>query len=185
MSGFKDDFGIPQGSSGFSTSKSAEISSNVVSLLTAGCFFGAIIASFLNEKLGRRYALMIFTSVFLVGAAIQTGAQHSIGVIYAGRVIAGLGIGGLSAITPVFVSENCPPKVRGRITGLFQEFLVIGSCTAYWLDYGVAKHIAASTKQWVSVHPFYTSATGKMKWTDAFFLDHRESRWLSSWFPVV
>jgi len=54
----------------------------------------------------------------------------------------------MSSITPVFVAENCPPAVRGRITGLFQEFLVIGSTFAYWLNYGVALHIKPSTKQW-------------------------------------
>lgn len=126
LSSFKDDFGLPTDSSGFSSSKNAEISSNVVSLLTAGCFFGAIAAAFLNERFGRRYSLMGFSVVFLVGAAVQTGSLHSIGTIYAGRVIAGLGIGGMSAITPVYVSENCPPNVRGKITGLFQEFLVLG-----------------------------------------------------------
>jgi hypothetical protein len=33
----------------------------------------------------------------------------------------------------VFVSEAAPPKIRGRIAGLFQEMLVIGSTFAYWL----------------------------------------------------
>jgi len=148
LDSFKSDFGLPTDSTGFSSSKNAEISSNVVSLLTAGCFFGAIAASFLNERFGRRYSLMFFAAIFLVGAAVQTGAHHAIGTIYGGRVIAGLGIGGMSAITPVFVSENAPAKVRGKITGLFQEFLVLGVCVSYWLDYGVAKHIAPSTRQW-------------------------------------
>ena len=148
LSSFKEDFGLPAGSSGFANARNASVSSNVVSLLTAGCFFGAIGAAFLNERYGRRFSLMGFSIVFLVGAAIQIGAHHSIGQIYAGRVIAGLGIGGMSSITPVFVAENCPPAVRGRITGLFQEFLVIGSTFAYWLDYGVSLHIPESTKQW-------------------------------------
>jgi MFS family permease len=148
LSSFKKDFGLPTGSSGFASSQNAHISSNVVSLLTAGCFFGAIAAAFLNDRFGRRYSLMGFAMVFLVGAAVQTAAKHHIGQIYAGRVIAGLGIGGMSSITPVFVAENAPPAVRGRITGLFQEFLVIGSTFAYWLNYGVALHIAPSTKQW-------------------------------------
>jgi MFS family permease len=98
----------------------------VVSLLTAGCFFGAIFAAFLNEKIGRRYSLMIFSVVFLIGAAIQTSAHHNIGMIYGGRVIAGLGIGSMSSVTPLYVSENAPARTRGRIAGLFQEFLVIG-----------------------------------------------------------
>lgn len=148
LKSFKEDFGLPTDKSGFSSSKNAEISSNVVSLLTAGCFFGAIAAAFLNERFGRKWTLIGSTLIFLIGAAIQTSAHHSIGQIYGGRVIAGLGIGAMSAVTPVFVSENCPPKVRGRITGLFQEFLVIGVMISYWLDYGVSKHIAPSTKQW-------------------------------------
>lgn len=148
LKAFKQDFGLPTDSSGFASSKNAYVSSNVVSLLTAGCFFGAIGAAFLNERFGRRYSLMFFSVIFLIGAAIQTAAHHEISMIYAGRVIAGLGIGGMSSITPVYVSENCPPEVRGRIAGLFQEFLVIGSTFAYWLDYGVSLHIPISTKQW-------------------------------------
>jgi sugar porter (SP) family MFS transporter len=148
LSSFKSDFGLPIGSTGFASAKNAQVSSNVVSLLTAGCFFGAIGAAFLNERFGRKFSLMGFSVIFLIGAAIQVGASHAIGQIYAGRVIAGLGIGGMSSITPIFVAENCPPAVRGRITGLFQEFLVIGSTFAYWLNYGVALHIPQSTKQW-------------------------------------
>ncbi|KAF1947606.1 quinate permease [Clathrospora elynae] len=148
LKAFKKDFGLPTDSSGFSSSRNASVSSNVVSLLTAGCFFGAIAAAFLNERFGRRYSLMFFSVIFLIGAAVQTAAHHEIGMIYGGRVIAGLGIGGMSAITPVFVSENAPPAVRGRIAGMFQLFLVIGSTFAYWLDYGVSLHIPVSTKQW-------------------------------------
>lgn len=148
LDSFKEDFGLPTDKGGFASGKNAHVSSNVVSLLTAGCFFGAIAAAFVNDRFGRRYSLMFFVSIFLVGAAIQTASTHHIGQIYAGRVIAGLGVGGMSSITPVFVSENCPPQIRGRVSGLFQEFLVIGSTFAYWLDYGAALHIPKSTKQW-------------------------------------
>lgn len=148
LSSFKEDFGLPTDSSGFASSQNAQVSSNVVSLLTAGCFFGSIIAAYLNDRIGRRYSLMIFSLVFLIGASIQVGAHHAIGMIYGGRVVAGLGIGGMSAITPVFVSENCPPEIRGRVAGLFQEFLVIGSTFAYWLDYGVSLRVSPGTQQW-------------------------------------
>ncbi|KIX99567.1 uncharacterized protein Z520_05143 [Fonsecaea multimorphosa CBS 102226] len=145
---FKEDFGLPTNSSGFASAKAAEISSNVVSLLIAGCFFGALAAAFLNEKFGRRFSLMGFAVVFLLGAALQTGSPRQLSYIYAGRVIAGLGVGSMSSITPVFVAENSPARVRGRITGLFQEFLVLGTTLSYWLDYGVAKNIPKSSKQW-------------------------------------
>jgi MFS family permease len=88
LTSFKKDFGLPTDSSGFANAHNAQVASNVVSLLTAGCFFGAIAAAFLNDKFGRRFSLMGFALVFLVGAAIQIAAKHSIGQIYAGRVIA-------------------------------------------------------------------------------------------------
>ncbi|CEN60489.1 Putative Quinate permease [Aspergillus calidoustus] len=148
LDSFKTDFGLPLGETGFASDKNSHVSSNVVSLLTAGCFFGAIFAAYINDRLGRRYSLMLFTVIFLVGAAVQVGALHEIGMIYGGRVIAGFGIGGMSSITPVFVSENAPAKYRGRIAGLFQEFLVIGSTFAYWLGYGVSLHVPQGTPQW-------------------------------------
>ena len=41
-------------------------------------------------------------------------------MIYAGRVISGFGIGGISAVAPAYVSECAPKEVRGRITGTLQ-----------------------------------------------------------------
>jgi sugar porter (SP) family MFS transporter len=176
LSSFKIDFGLPTDSSGFADAHNAQISSNVVSLLTAGCFFGAIAAAFLNERFGRRYSLMGFAVVFLIGATVQTSAQHDLSYIYAGRVVAGLGIGGMSSITPVFVAENCPPVVRGRIAGLFQEFLVVGVTIAYWINYGVALHIPVSTKQW-RIPVAIQIIPGALLLIGLFFL--RESpRWL-------
>lgn len=176
LNSFKTDFGLPLGSGGFASAKNSQVSSNVVSLLTAGCFFGAIAAAFINDRLGRKISLMIFTVVFMIGAAIQVGAHHEIGVIYGGRVIAGLGIGGMSSITPVFVSENAPPQYRGRIAGLFQEFLVIGSTFAYWLGYGVSIHMPANTKQW-RVPVAIQLIPGGLMFIGLFFLKE-SSRWL-------
>ncbi|CAI7606843.1 uncharacterized protein N7487_005673 [Penicillium crustosum] len=174
---FKADFGLQEGSSGFSNSKNAQVSSNVVSLLTAGCFFGAIFASFVNEKFGRRYSIMGFLSFFLIGSAVQTAAHKSLSYMYGGRVIAGFGVGGMSAITPVFVSENCPPAIRGRIAGLFQEFLVIGVTVAYWLCYGVSETIAPTTKQW-RIPIGFQLVPGGLMMIGLFFLTE-SPRWLA------
>ncbi|KAL3471758.1 general substrate transporter [Aspergillus californicus] len=148
LDSFKNDFNMPTGSTGFASSEAADIESNVVALLTAGCFFGAIAASFANDRYGRRNSLLVLSIIFMIGAAVQTAGKGTIAYIYGGRVIAGFGIGGMSAITPVYVSENCPANVRGRIAGLFQEFLVIGVTISYWLCYGVERNFPSSTKQW-------------------------------------
>lgn len=176
LDSFKIDFRLPLGESGFASDKNSHVSSNVVSLLTAGCFFGSIFAAYINDRLGRRYSLMIFSLVFLLGAAIQVGAHHEIGMIYGGRVVAGLGVGGMSSITPVFVSENCPPRQRGRIAGLFQEFLVIGSTFAYWLGYGVSLHVPQGTTQW-RIPVAIQLIPGGLLFIGLFFLKE-SARWL-------
>lgn len=53
---------------------------------------------------------------------------------YSGRVIAGFGIGGISAVTPTFVSECAPKEVGGRIIGLFQIVVAIGAMLSYWIN---------------------------------------------------
>ena len=66
--------------------------------------------------------------MFTVGAVLATvanGPKHGLGFIYAGRIISGLGIGGISAVAPAFVSECSPKEVRGRITGLAQVMVSI------------------------------------------------------------
>jgi len=60
----------PTGSSGFANARAAEASSNIVSLLIAGCFFGAILAPFINQRYGRRYSLLGYALVFQLGAAL-------------------------------------------------------------------------------------------------------------------
>jgi len=54
--------------------------------------------------------------------------------MYSGRVVAGVGIGGISAVAPTFVSECAPKEVRGRVTGLFQIMVAIGVMLSYWIN---------------------------------------------------
>ena len=54
--------------------------------------------------------------------------------MYSGRVIAGFGIGGISAVAPTFASECAPKEVRGRVTGLFQIMVATGVMLSYWIN---------------------------------------------------
>lgn len=70
----------------------------------------------------------------LVGGALQGGAA-ALGMFHAGRFIAGLGIGILVTVCPMFLSELSPPSVRGWLVGHHPIFLVFGYCLASWLGY--------------------------------------------------
>ena len=67
--------------------------------------------------------------VFLIGGALQTGAQN-LGYLYAGRAVAGLGVGVLMMIIPLYQAEIAHPAIRGRITALQQFMLGIGAVVA-------------------------------------------------------
>lgn len=83
---FKRDFGLMDASQGAENSFAA----NIVSLLQAGCFFGALAAAPLGDKLGRRPALMIAGVVFCVGSLMQTVSNGIESVVFLGRAIGGL-----------------------------------------------------------------------------------------------
>lgn len=66
------------------------------------------------DSLGRRKTIMVGGIINLVGAILQSGAQH-LGMILAGRIMAGWAVGVLSMSVPIYQSECAHPKTRGMI----------------------------------------------------------------------
>jgi MFS family permease len=95
------------------TSLTSAHSSLIVSILSAGTFFGALIAGDVAEKIGRKWTVICGCWIYAVGITIQllTGVGGSaLGIIVAGRLIAGFGVGFESAIVILYMSEivSCP-----------------------------------------------------------------------------
>jgi len=177
---FQQHFGLADANGKKNQKRVNAVSSNVVSVLQAGAFFGALASAPLSAKIGRRYALALFTVIFLVGAILTTVAQGSNGLaeIYAGRVISGLGIGAISAVAPAYVSECAPKEVRGRITGCFQIMVAIGVMISYFINYGVGIHIPSGVNVWRIPFGFQLVPAGIMAFG---LLTVKESpRWLAS-----
>ena len=77
-------------------------------------FFGAIIAGDLADFIGRRFTIILGCLIFTVGGILET-ASTGLGVMVAGRLIAGLGVGFISSIVILYMSEIAPKKVRGAV----------------------------------------------------------------------
>merc|ERR1712093_268099 len=92
----------------------------IVSILSAGTFFGAIIAGDVADRVGRKWTVI---------------GGSALGVIVGGRVIAGIGVGFESAIVILYMSEICPKKVRGALVAGYQFCITIGlllaACVVY------------------------------------------------------
>uniref|UniRef100_A0A8H7NES5 Major facilitator superfamily (MFS) profile domain-containing protein n=1 Tax=Bionectria ochroleuca TaxID=29856 RepID=A0A8H7NES5_BIOOC len=123
-----------------SRSEKALQDQNIVSTLQAGAFFACLVVGWLTEKLGRRLCLIGTGVITTIGVVLQTCSAHygNIGLMYAGRLIAGLGVGASSSLVPLYVSECAPRAIRGGLIGCYQLFLVSGIMLAFWVNYGSA-----------------------------------------------
>jgi len=119
------------------TDVSSSHQSLIVSILSCGTFFGAIIAGDVADRIGRKWTVIFGCFIYMLGVVVQmiTGAGDELGAIVAGRLIAGVGVGFESAIVILYMSEICPRKVRGALVAGYQFCITIGimlaSCVVY------------------------------------------------------
>ncbi|KAH8790599.1 general substrate transporter [Hyaloscypha finlandica] len=113
----------------------AQDQSLTTSILSAGTFFGAIAAGDIADFIGRRMTIIVGCGVFTVGCILET-ASTSLGVMVPGRFIAGLGVGFISAIVILYMSEIAPRKVRGALVSGYQFCITIGILIANGAVYG-------------------------------------------------
>ncbi|KAI5820078.1 general substrate transporter [Pyronema omphalodes] len=107
----------------------------IVSVLQLGAWFGALCNGPIAQKFSRRYSMMISVVLFCFGSSLQAGSQSE-AYIFAGRFFAGMAIGALSHVVPMYQSEIAPAEIRGSLVSLQQFAITIGILVAFWLDYG-------------------------------------------------
>merc|ERR1711977_367031 len=105
---------------------SASTTSLIVSILSAGTFFGALIAGDLADRFGRRPTIISGCALYLAGVVIQMFAASALATIVVGRLLAGFGVGFVSAIIILYMSEICPRKIRGAIVSGYQFCITVG-----------------------------------------------------------
>jgi sugar porter (SP) family MFS transporter len=93
-----------------------------------------LIAGDLADWFGRRTTIISGCGIFIIGVILQTVAS-SLGLLVAGRLVAGFGIGFVSAIIVLYMSEIAPRKVRGAIVSGYQFCITIGLMLASCVDY--------------------------------------------------
>ncbi|KAI9709509.1 MAG: hypothetical protein M1820_003269 [Bogoriella megaspora] len=105
----------------------------IVSILSAGTFFGALLGGEMSDWFGRRITVIIGCIVYMVGIVLQV-ASTTVPVLVVGRVIGGFGVGIVSTNIILYMSEIAPKNVRGAIVSGYQFSVTIGlllaSCVA-------------------------------------------------------
>jgi sugar porter (SP) family MFS transporter len=136
----------------YSSKAQADLKANVAAMVQIGSVGGALIAFMICDRIGRIWATRLLCIVWAVGIAVFMvgGSQGNLGAIYAGRFIAGLGVGQTPVVGPIYIAEIAPASIRGLCTCFFTGAVYIGIVLAYFTNYGAHIHMSdANHNQWL------------------------------------
>ncbi|EPT03828.1 hypothetical protein FOMPIDRAFT_1114383 [Fomitopsis schrenkii] len=115
----------------------------ITSLLSVGTIVGSITQAFTADRFGRRLSIIIWSVIFTVGTVIQTATNRALAQIIFGRFVSGLGVGGLSALVPLYNGETAPKAYRGALIVVYQVQIFMGIFISDCIELGT-HHIAGS-----------------------------------------
>ncbi|GMM30134.1 hypothetical protein DAMA08_028790 [Martiniozyma asiatica (nom. inval.)] len=132
---------------GYSSTKTGLI----VSSLNIGCAIGGILLSWMSDYIGIRGGLGLTALPYLYGVASQLTlhreTKKSWITIVVGRILSGIGIGGISCLAPMLIAEISPSMIRGRMVSCYQLMITLGILSGYWTNYNTVK-MFEDCKQW-------------------------------------
>ncbi|MBU3021486.1 sugar porter family MFS transporter [Aestuariibacter sp. A3R04] len=95
-----------------------------------GCVLGVLMAGIVGDLYGRKPSLLFSAVLFTVSAlGCAMAATFSWLVIF--RIVGGVGVGVASMLSPIYISEIAPQKIRGRLTSLYQLAITVGILSAF------------------------------------------------------
>ncbi|KAH7407013.1 MFS quinate transporter-like protein [Phaeosphaeria sp. MPI-PUGE-AT-0046c] len=157
----------------------AELLSNITSMVQMGSILGALVAFVLTDRIGRLWATRQLCLLWVIGISIfmASSATGSIGMIYVGRFIAGVGIGQTTVVAPTYLAETAPRAIRGLCVCAFAGAVYLGIMLAYFASWGSSIHISPATDaQWLVPNSMHLMFAGIICFLS--FFANESPRWL-------
>ena len=99
-----------------------------------GSIFGVLVAGSMSDYLGRKLTMLISAALFSI-SAIGCALCADFNALVAFRIIGGVGIGIVSIVSPIYISEVSPAKIRGTLVSLYQLAVTVGFLLAYLMNW--------------------------------------------------
>ncbi len=117
----------------------ADMTGWAASSLLVGAMVGALIGGPLSDKFGRKPMLMACAVIFALSGVGSAVAQDM--TVYSwSRLFGGLGIGAVSVLSPLYVAEVAPERIRGRLVALYQLAIVVGILLSFFVNMLIQRH---------------------------------------------
>lgn len=107
------------------------------SSLYMGCILGALMTGVVADRFGRKIPLVTAAAIFMI-SSIMMGLAPSYSMLVFWRIIAGVGVGAASMLSPLYIAEISPAAIRGRMVSINQLTIVIGILLAYTSNFLLA-----------------------------------------------
>jgi len=101
-----------------------------------GSIIGVAFAGLLSDRFGRKFA-MLLSAVLFSASGIGCALSNNIDQLVLYRILGGVGIGMISIVSPLYISEVAITKYRGRLVSLYQLAITVGFLGAYLVNYGL------------------------------------------------
>ena len=118
----------------------------IVSIFNIGCAIGGIILSKLGDMYGRKVGLIVVVVIYIIGIIIQIASINKWYQYFIGRIISGLGVGGIAVLSPMLISEVSPKHLRGTLVSCYQLMITLGIFLGYCTNYGTKTY--SNSVQW-------------------------------------
>jgi sugar porter (SP) family MFS transporter len=99
-----------------------------------GSIVGVVLAGRLSDHLGRK-STMILSALLFTSSAVGCALSNSFNQLVLWRIVGGAGIGIVSVVCPLYISEVSPASHRGRLVSLYQLAITVGFLGAYLVNY--------------------------------------------------
>ena len=147
---------------GIADSPSAQGLAMTIALV--GCMIGAMLCGTLADRIGRRRLLVVSALIFLL-SSVATGAFSDFHSFLVARFFGGIGIGVASGLSPMYIAEVAPTKVRGKLVSLNQMTIVLGILGAQITNWLIAEPIPGGS----TAADIAASWNGQMAWRWMFW----------------
>ncbi|KAK0701733.1 putative transporter protein [Lasiosphaeria miniovina] len=132
------DTGTPIGVSAAAFALPSATKSLMTSILSCGTFFGALIAGDIADFYGRRPTIITGCVIFCLGCILEIASTNQEVLFVIGRLVAGGGVGFISAIIILYMSEVAPRRFRGALVSGYQFCITLGILFANCVVYATA-----------------------------------------------